>query len=43
MKRQTLTFSDELEHKIEDWRAKQRPIPRFAEAIETLLNEALSR
>jgi len=43
LKRQTLTFDDGLEKAIEDWRARQRPIPSFSEAIETLLKEALKK
>jgi hypothetical protein len=43
MARHSLTFNDELEKKIEDWQAKQRPIPSYTEAVETLLNEALSK
>ena len=41
MNRRTITFNDALLKTIEDWRAKQRPIPKFQDAVEILLNEAL--
>ena len=42
MARHSLTFTEELEKKINRWRGKQEPIPPFTEAVETLLNEALT-
>jgi hypothetical protein len=37
MKRQTLEFDDEVVRVIEDWRATQRPIPTFSDAVMTLI------
>ena len=42
MARHGLTFSKELEDKINRWRQKQYPVPDYKEAVVTLLNEALS-
>ena len=41
MSRRTIPFTPELEKKIEDWRADQRPIPDFNDAVVILVNEGL--
>jgi len=33
MKRMTIAFDDVIEEIIEDWRAEQRPIPSFTDAV----------
>lgn len=40
-KRRTISLDVDLEEEIEDWRAKQRPIPNFSEAIVALTRRGL--
>ena len=40
-KRQTITFDDDLVKQIDDWRAKQRPIPKFQNAVTELVRRGL--
>jgi hypothetical protein len=43
MKRQTLTFDDETEKVIEDWRREQTPIPNFKDAVMKLVKEGAKK
>jgi hypothetical protein len=41
--RHSLSFPKELDEALDDWRAKQRPIPDFTTAVIQLLKIALSK
>lgn len=40
--RRTIAFDDDVNSAIEDYRAEQRPIPNFSDAINKLLRECMN-